>query len=74
MPPAEDDASLGIARMQGELPGSLADLRLDERGIEAHAIGRGIDVGAGRLEDRLGFLVQKIDADLLQDGQRRTMN
>ena len=40
-------------------------MRFDERRVETHAVGAGIDVGAGLLQDRLGLGVQNIDADLL---------
>ena len=43
-----------------------ADLRLDQSGIEAHAVGVRIDVGAGVLQHRARLGVQEIDADLLQ--------
>ena len=45
-------------------------MRLDQRRIEAHPLGRRIDVSAGVAQHRPGPLVQEVDADLLEHGQR----
>ena len=71
---ADDYVSLRVARVQREALRRETDLRFDERGIEAHAVRPGIDVRAGLAEDRLGLVVEDIDADFLQYRERGSMN
>ncbi len=60
--------------MQRELLRRKADVRLDERGIEANAARGWIDVGAGVLQHRARFVVQEVDADLLEHPERGLMD
>ena len=71
---ADDDVARGVSRMQREAFRREADFRFDERGIEAHPIRGGIDVRAGVFEERLGLVVQNVDADFLQNRQRGLMD
>ena len=49
-------------------------MRLDETGIEANAARGRIDVGASVLQHRAGFVVQEVDADLLENLERGLMD
>ena len=72
--PANQEIARRIARVQLELPRREADVRLGEIGIEANAARGRIDVGAGAFQHRARLVVQEIDADLLEDLQRRLMD
>ena len=71
---AEDERALRVAAMEAEGLRRLADLRLDQIGREADAVAVGRDIGAGLCQERLGLVVQDIDADFLQDRQRRAVD
>ena len=49
-------------------------MRLDQGGLEANAARGGIDVGASVLQHRARLVVQEVDADLLQHGERGLMD
>ena len=74
MPSADRDVARRVARVQREFARREADLRLDQRRIEAHPIRVRVDVGAGVLQHRSRAVVQEIDPDLLQHGQRGLMD
>jgi hypothetical protein len=72
--PANREIARRFARVQLELLRREADVRLDEIGVEADATRGWIDVRAGALQHCARFVVQEIDADLLEHFERRLMD
>ncbi len=64
---AEDDIVVRVASVQRELRRRVADQLQDHVRVEAHAFGALQHVGPVCLHDGAGFLMQNLDADLLQD-------
>ena len=60
--------------MQPERLRREADVRLNQSRLEPNAARGGIDVGAGLSQHCARFVVQKIDPDLFEHGERSLMN
>ena len=71
---AEDESALRVAAMEVEYLRRFADLRFDQIGGKADAVAVRRRIGAGLLQQRPGFVVQDIDADFLEHGQRRPVD
>jgi hypothetical protein len=71
---ADLDRLARVAGMEPEAARRLAEEALDQRRVEAHAVGVRVDVGASILEQRLRLGVEDVHPDLFEDGQRRAMD
>src|SRR5271169_6965073 len=71
---ADDEVARRVAGVELELPRRLADLRLDESRVKMNTIGRRIDIGATRFQNRRSLRMEKVHADFLEDGEGSVMN
>jgi len=69
---ADGDGALGVAGVHGDLGRRLLDELHEQVARDVHALA--LDVGTLLLPDRQALGVAEIDADLLEDGERRVVD
>ena len=74
VPTADRKITRGIARVQPERLRREADMRLNQGRLEANAARGGIDLGASVLQHCARLVVQEVDPDLFQHGERGLMD
>ena len=74
MPFAEDDIPGGVAGVQRKTARREADLRLHKLRIEMNPFRPRRNLATCRFQQRPSFVMQDVDANFLQHGQRRLMH
>ena len=74
VPTANREMTCGIARVQPERLRREADMRLNQGRVEANATRGRIDLGADGLQHCARLVVQEVDPDLFQHGERGLMD